>query len=382
MPLWKSIRILALVVLTGILAWTTYPTWEGLVAPPTAGGWTKEDVFGATITSGEFSSLDMRLISTFVSTTETGNSDHVQMVGLEIRATLYEGVDIGTITMVSTGKTTALVDECLGAISTEGNGLHSFDDVTRISREEARADGLSLEIPGLTNEDMPIDATFFRLRFSSASANAQWTTLTESGDSFATPDCYLPADRFWTTRGSRSVLATPTMYLDVLYDRLTPSAEILDGTIYQEEDSPYNLCLSSAVSWGVGVTPGAASPPGRPRTQENVFGSTGVDWPNCVAASWGGNYVLYQPSLSIDLTDNLQSDQLSRNIFFAGAFAGILGALAIEIINGGFDLAEAVAARRRADGVDEEVAPVDEQDDLPDAAEDPDPWSPNAGGYL
>ena len=47
------------------------------------------------------------------------------------------------------------------------------------------------------------------------------------------------------------------------------------------------------------------------------------------------------------LTDLSQSDQASRNLFFAGVFAGILGGLAIEIIGTAYEVAEASEAKRK-----------------------------------
>jgi hypothetical protein len=59
----------------------------------------------------------------------------------------------------------------------------------------------------------------------------------------------------------------------------------------------------------------------------------------------------------LGLTDLEGSAALSRRLFFAGVFAAILGALAIELLNGTFDVAEHWSARHRTGRDEQEQRP-------------------------
>jgi hypothetical protein len=102
-----------------------------------------------------------------------------------------------------------------------------------------------------------------------------------------------------------------------------------------------------------------------------------LTWPSsCITASDLANpdnktlWVAKAP-LQAQLTDTSQAAAISKRLFFAGIFLGLLGALIVEIIGSAFDVAEHWSARRRTRR-DEDQQP--EPDD--------EPYNPGPRGYL
>jgi hypothetical protein len=103
------------------------------------------------------------------------------------------------------------------------------------------------------------------------------------------------------------------------------------------------------------------SPLGTPG--DPVYSSSWQDCSPETPESMASAETIFITNAKIGLNDTKKSATSSRNFFFAGVFAGVLGALAIEIFNGTFDVAEHWSARRRARR--------DEQEQRPEPTPDP-----------
>jgi hypothetical protein len=132
-----------------------------------------------------------------------------------------------------------------------------------------------------------------------------------------------------------------------------PAAQTSAAARYRRHSLPVSLRSS--------LLPAAARPIAVPSLSgEHV-------WQRCSPAQIQSvGTTIFLESIVASFTDLAQADRLNRNLFFSGVLAGVLGALAIEIFNGTFDVLEARRRTRR-----------DEEDQRPDPTPEPPPSEPD-----
>ena len=149
--------------------------------------------------------------------------------------------------------------------------------------------------------------------------------------------------QLWSSKDAQHTISIPSLYGMADRGPSTPVNPVTEG-----------VCVGAGVNFQGGVTVDYQYPLAETSSANNF--PTSLDWSSCQrpedkgAANTGRashDYLATHGPISMRLTDTEQDARVSHNLFFAGAFAGVLGALAIEMLNAVFDVGEAGAKRRK-----------------------------------
>jgi hypothetical protein len=338
---WKRIKVLALVLATLLLAWLTHSTWLKLVFP-----------------DSRSKSADNMSLTLFVPWTADGSAE-IDFFG-SFRSITESGEDSpGFSTQVSFW-TTARTDKGTFDglyLASSGGASESLRKCSQL--REIDKNILTQRVTQPVLEENPKVA--FDAAFAAPEGNA---------------GCDLPGELFWSANDARYSLSVPRVTI-VVYGHYEPSA------FQRPKDGSYCNSVALYESQGTEIV----EQPSVNVQQSSLRPNNSNSWQNCSAAATVrtigdtpaiAHYIQSGP-LSISLIDLAQNDHVSRNLFFAGVFAGILGAMAIEIFNGVFDVIESRSARRQIQDDDEgdNSDPPQPEPELDDQTYDPGPR-----GYL
>jgi hypothetical protein len=147
--------------------------------------------------------------------------------------------------------------------------------------------------------------------------------------------CTLLSSALWYQDGPHHIMQTPS--LEMVIKRPGVESYQSDPSLRTSPDSgDSKYCVSLDVNYGNGVSVDAQFP--RP----NRYLANGSEVYDCQVQQPDNtvSQEVYLEPGSLALTNLIEDAQESRNQFFAGAFVGALGGLAIEIVGGVYDTVE------------------------------------------
>ena len=161
--------------------------------------------------------------------------------------------------------------------------------------------------------------------------------------------CEEPPEAFWSFSGARHTFSTP------------PISIVAQGPIQTDlrsndpdrgtENGPF--CGLVDLGYKRGVTVDTQSPTSV-KDPEQTLGDLslgpGLVWGECpeLHPAAVGAIFWEQPSVTVQLTDVRQADKYNQELFLGGVLAGVLGALVIECLGSGFEVAETSSTKRKA----------------------------------
>lgn len=297
--MWKMLRLASLCLLAVVLGVLSFPTWRPLFTPERAPiNYRFGEVASVTVPYGT-SESDLYIASDYERSQTAPGTDFTS----DLVLTVYNQGDPGPIYVFASGKARQLFERC------------------HVSEGEFR--------PIVSGEAVPDS-------FKSAT-NATFYVWRTSGlpRGFGELRCNLLFDQLWTDNNGSLNFSAPIV--DV-----RPSYPAVSGK------QPGKQCAGVAVRYPPGYAPQYQSAPSDDSSSARRIHFFALEAPSASWVSCGseevGNGI---GARSMGLTDIAETARYNRSLFFAGAFAGILGGLALEIVGTSFDVAEQTVRRRR-----------------------------------
>jgi hypothetical protein len=326
---WKRLKLLTLAVLTALLTITTYPTWSSLLSKSTAITWGPEDLVWISLPEPNILNAHLEVSSRLDSeTTRTPQDRYIHnytRIELTLERSVAPTTDPQIMHIEGAGKAQPLIDYC----------VHDVAANRRAEVKRGTATGYDLDLNDFAWKD---NQMFFQ--------------------------CNLDPASLWSTSEARQLFSTP----EIIMSTDNPASPMVSGSA--SANGPGTSCISISTRWNAGVFPGDHTKVDYLNDGDSS-GAFSDEWGNCTRFDPVKSEQIEIDSVAADYIDILKRDSITRNLFVSGVFAGILGALAIEIFNGTygtFDVAEHWSARRRTRR--------DEQEQRPEPEPTPDPPPP------
>jgi hypothetical protein len=318
---WKRLRLLTLIVLTVLLAVATYPTWGNLVIQEGSNDIDYDKTFIALLATNNATDFVLTARVSVAEAFEQGRSPsdtHYDQLFLEQHPA-------GGLT--DSPKPQPALMFFSGAVRNWASGCYpGYGD-----REELQFN----DLPQIYKDILGPD-----------NADGRYIYMLHAGGS-----CDVPANELWTDQDPSLIVRPP---------RLTAGLAAQPDLQSQVRDNQF--CTEMAISYGIQMTLDYSYPTPSELTEGLIA------WRTCNTRERleQQDISMAKPPPAIArFTDLHETVRVNRNTFFAGVFAGVLGALAIEIFNVTFDVAEHWSARRRTRR--------DEQEQRPEPTPDPPP---------
>jgi hypothetical protein len=344
--MWNWIKFTVLTLLMIFTAALSYTTWIDLVFPPSVASWSEKDDELLLIRASEPNTASR---ATFSAVFTSKASEGTTAPPTSIRFTSGD-YSQSTFTQHPYIATSGRMTDALRACSP--------------STETYTSDHAPQEVPISSLPKVVQDAVPHPL---------------QAANNFAVFDgqnigCTLPAQLFWTQRGSRHTLSLPvTTTITTRPEENNSPSWGSAGEPSRNPDITKSNCVMAEVTYGAGTTLDAAYP------QPNLDGQTSwgaglpvPTWAACTDSALGvpGTDGVDEPSINVSLTDVVEKDGEARSLFFAGAAAAILSALFIELTKAGVDLLE---ARAKRNGASVKYGGGSRAEDVPPPTDDPPP---------
>jgi hypothetical protein len=333
----KPLKLVTFAVVTVLLMWTTYPTWRDLVAPSAGTFYDKGDYIwiltadplltSVSVSAAVYSS-DQRVHQRTAWDRDRPRTDDpyfstvlaIQDVGEYQDAA---GSNSGTY-VVAKNQGRELFRQCL------------YTNVGEVRPYEVPIENLPAEVRASSPQPSSAISAYFLPRGIMCEISLATWNWDQQHYTFALPDLAL-------------IKYTVT---DNTSEPLQPHPSL-----------PAANCIRVNMLQGSGITTDFEFPDGSDAGIDEFTFAKAREWRTCYSADSSTNGIRH---LTSQMTDANRADSISRSLFFAGVFAGILGALGIEILNSGFEWAEAGLDHRRS-------TRRDEQEQRPDPTPEPPP---------
>jgi hypothetical protein len=323
---WKRAKLVTLVLITVLLAWTTYPSWRSLVRDDEVLRWDTIDALTAVVPDKDAWTGSIGIGTGVQAGLRYSERPyiHAELVAAFTRRDLTS--DAAPVYLHAKGRSKKLVEHCsLG--------------------------------PELSYSDLPVHVS-------------QYLSTVPSYDELvvALPEgvfrCSVPVDQIWSSSDANHTLKFP--YLGIFgfsQAQLVLEREELYGTNFAfdvRNDLSGAYCAYSRMTYDAGIAidyqiPGGVTlDPGadQERQQRGPGVTQRIVWSRCVSDASAlstpkSGWLASHSPVTARAIDLPEVANMQRNLFFAGAFAGVLGGLAIEIVASTFDAVEETRQRRK-----------------------------------